>query len=101
MKIEREDRMYDMDEVGLLDNIRLHLINIDEKLEKQKQTKLDVDLIKIRLMNQLLKELKILSKIRSEVKVPNAKEVKIMTKIKDEESKSIKEFIFRTKNDLI
>ena len=93
--------MYDMDEVGLLDNIRLHLINIDEKLEKQKQTKLDVDLIKIRLMNQLLKELKILSKIRSEVKVPNAKEVKIMTKIKDEESKSIKEFIFRMKNDLI
>ena len=93
--------MYDMDEVGLLDNIRLHLINIDEKLEKQKQTKLDVDLIKIRLMNQLLKELKILSKIRSEVKVPNAKEVKIMTKIKDEESKSIKEFIFRIKNDLI
>ena len=93
--------MYDMDEVGLLRHIKLHLIDIDEKLEKQKQTKLDVDLIKIRLMNQLLKELKILSKIRSEVKVPKAKEVKIMTKIKDEESKSIKEFIFRTKNDLI
>ena len=93
--------MYDSKEVGLLDNIRLHLIDIDETLEKQKQTKLDVDLIKIRLMNQLLKELKILSKIRSEVKVPKAKEVKIMTKIKEEESKSIKEFIFRIKNDLI
>ena len=93
--------MYDMDEVGLLRHIKLHLIDINEKLEKQKQTKLDVDLIKIRLMNQLLKELKILSKIRSEVKVPKAKEVKIMTKIKDEESKSIKEFIFRIKNDLI
>ena len=52
-------------------------------------------------MNQILKELKILSKIRSEVKVPSAKEVKIMTKIKDEESKSIKEFMFRIKNDLI
>ena len=93
--------MYDSKEVGLLQNIQSYLSDIDEKLEKQKKTKLDVDLIKIRLMNQILKELKILSKIRSEVKVPSAKEVKIMTKIKDEESKSIKEFMFRIKNDLI
>ena len=93
--------MYDSKEVGLLQNIQSYLSDIVVKLEEQKTTKLNVDLIKVRLMNQLLKELKILSKIRSEVKVPNAKEVKIMTKIKDEESKSIKEFIFRTKNDLI
>ncbi len=93
--------MYDSKEVGLLQNIQSYLSDIVVKLEEQKTTKLNVDLIKVRLMNQLLKELKILSKIRSEVKVPNAKEVKIMTKIKDEESKSIKEFIFRIKNDLI
>ena len=93
--------MYDSKEVGLLQNIQSYLSDIVVKLEEQKTTKLNVDLIKVRLMNQLLKELKILSKIRSEVKVPKAKEVKIMTKIKDEESKSIKEFIFRTKNDLI
>ena len=93
--------MYDSKEVGLLQNIQSYLSDIVVKLEEQKTTKLNVDLIKVRLMNQLLKELKILSKIRSEVKVPSAKEVKIMTKIKDEESKSIKEFIFRIKNDLI
>ena len=93
--------MYDSKEVGLLQNIQSYLSDIVVKLEEQKTTKLNVDLIKVRLMNQLLKELKILSKIRSEVKVPKAKEVKIMTKIKDEESKSIKEFIFRIKNDLI
>ena len=93
--------MYDSKEVGLLQNIQSYLSDIVVKLEEQKKTKLDVDLIKIRLMNQILKELKILSKIRSEVKVPSAKEVKIMTKIKDEESKSIKEFMFRIKNDLI
>ena len=43
MKIEREVCMYDSKEVGLLQNIQSYLSDIDEKLEKQKKTKLDVD----------------------------------------------------------
>ena len=57
----------------------------DKKLiEEQKKTKFDIDLIKVRVMNKLLKELQSFNKIRSESKVSNEKQLKMMTKIKDE-----------------
>ena len=76
--------MYDSKEVGLLQNIQSYLIDIDSKLEEQKKTKFDIDLIKVRVMNKLLKELQSFNKIRSESKVSNEKQLKMMTKIKDE-----------------
>ena len=76
--------MYDSKEVGLLQNIQSYLIDIDSKFEEQKKTKFDIDLIKVRVMNKLLKELQSFNKIRSESKVSNEKQLKMMTKIKDE-----------------
>jgi hypothetical protein len=66
---------------ALLRSIDSQLISLNTKLEEQKETKLTVDSYKLKAMNKILKELQSFNKIR---KVSNEKQLKMMTKVKDE-----------------
>lgn len=66
---------------SLLRSIDSQLISLNTKLEEQEEAKLTVDSYKLKAMNKLLKELQSFNKIR---KVSNEKQLKMMTKVKDE-----------------